>query len=341
MNNAKLQLAKDIYAALGRYIQSFEELPMIAPEVKEEPEKPVAQEENTPVEKTADKPKGASKYTREELESMGYNGMKSLAKTLGLTAKGDRESLINMILEATSKTVKEGPMEEEKPLAQEPVQDNSSIKEEPEEEESDNLEAQVIEATEEMSDGELLEFLLSYGIKAKGKRQALIAAAVKGVRDGLIALEDDDEETSEETAADDATEEEPEELDYDKINDPNGEGVTEERAASIEAMNSDIDAQYKKGELKRADIIAFINDYFGDDNNRHKDMAENVLLKLYKNLACLFINDEGEVPNDEAESEVYTVNGDAYCCGHPCAWDEDAETYICQKCGGEYKADEE
>ena len=371
MNNAKLQFLKDIHAALGKYIQSFGEI-SIPKGVKVELPTEVDQKE-TPLEETQEKEipvekptepetpvnkggKGERNYTRKELEDMGYNDLKTLAKNLGLVAKGNRTEIIDLILksENVSEEAETTDAEIDEPVVDE-VKDENIEEADGEDINTDeeDIEAQVIEATEEMSDGELLNFLISYGIKAKGKRQALIAAAVKGVRDGIIALEDDGEEEAEndgendvaDTPEDSADEEadfgeEAEELDYDKINDPNNEEVTAERAASIEALTSDIDVQYKKGDLKRADLVEFIKDYFGDKDQR-KHMTENDLVKLYKNLACLFINDEGEMPEDEAEPEVYAVNGDAYCCGHPCKWDEDAGNYICETCGGEYKADEE
>lgn len=318
---------------------------------------PAKEKKATPGKKSksedVDDEKGVNGYSMSDLEEMGYNGMKALAKQLGFVAKGDRDAIANMIMTQTapeaddedeaeapapkkgkSAPAKKSPRPLGKKSAPEPEPEDDED-EDDDDSEDDGVEALVISATEEMSDEDLLDFLLESGIKAKGKRQALIAAVVKGVRDGKIELEDDGED---DTDDEDDSEEGDSDSDFD-VNDPKNPDMTEERAAGIKALAADYKAQFKAGDITREDIIEYINDYNGTKDKMTK-VSDKDLLSKFIDIACLFVDDDGEMPDDD-EPEAYTVNGNPYCCGHELRYDEDGEQYICESCGKEYPADDE
>lgn len=261
--------------------------------------------------------------TEDSLSEMGYNDLKSLAKQLGVNAKGSRDELINRILSAgdSEESAKEPeattPVEEPK-LSKRGKLGKSSVKSEPVEE--DPLYAKVEEAVADMSDEELLDMLHEVGVKAKGKRQSLISYAVKAVRDGLIDLDDESEDSnsSEESAPD--------------------EEMTSERAEAIKNSDAEIDEQFNNGDISRDDLVEWYAEAFGEKVAKVNKMSDEDLLTAYKESVALFIDDEGE---SHEEQEAYTINGEAYCCGVPCKVNEDDNTFVCECCGGEYEGGNE
>ena len=290
-------------------------------------------------------PNPNDELTQEQLDGLSYNNLKRLAKEMGIPAVGSRDEITQKILaydgevpnpnaeDEDTETVEEAPVK--KPAKKsEPVVDEED---EDDEEEVDPIVEKVNEAVEDMSDEEIMDILADVGVKAKGKRQSLISAVIKAVRDGKIDL--DDEETEDEDEEDEAeveTEAESEESEYD-VNDPKNPDMTKERKAAIEAYEADIRADFKNGDITRKQLIEWLNEFHNTkDTMKKKSDAE--ILDEYIYCSCLLINDEGEMPDEEG---AYTLNGIPYCCGHELAYNEDNETYICEVCGGEYEAGEE
>lgn len=294
-------------------------------------------------------PNPNDELTQEQLDGLSYNNLKRLAKEMGIPAVGSRDELTQKILNFDGE-VPAPESEDESETAKEPVEEKTTRKsprkiqksepepveeDEDDEEEVDPIIEKVNEAVEDMTDEEIMDILADVGVKAKGKRQALISAVIKAVRDGKIDL-DDEESEDDEDEADTEAESESEEVEYD-VNDLENPDMTEERKAAIEAYESEIRADFEKGDLTRKQLIEWLNDFY-DTKDSMKKKSDEEILTDYIHCSCLFVNDEGEMPEEEG---AYTVNGVPYCCGHELAYNEDNDTYICEVCGAEYEAGEE
>lgn len=280
--------------------------------------------------------------TEEQLNGLSYNSLKKLAKDIGIPATGARDELTQKILNAKVSALapeaeEEEPVKDEKKSSAKKTPAKVSKKPEPVEEEDDEEEedpivAKVNEAVADMTNEEIADVLADAGVRAKGKREALIAAVIKAVRDGKIDL-DDEEESEEEETEDESTDEEGE---YD-VNDFNNPDMTEERKAAIEAFDAETRASFDGGDITRKELVAWLNEFHGTKDTMKKKSDEDILSE-YIYCSCLLINDEGEFPEEEG---AYTVNGIPYCCGHELAYNEDNNTYICETCGNEYEAEAE
>lgn len=287
--------------------------------------KPAAVEENTTA--TAD-----SEYTREDLDGMTYNAIKKLAKSMGITASGDRDTLVNKILgedadesepeveSSDEAQTKKGPgrrkMVSKKP---EPESENEPDTDDSSDDGDDDLYTQVSEAVEDMETEDIIELLTEAGVKVRkgGKRQTVINTLVKAVEDGLIDLSDDEE--SDEENDDEETED------------------SSPRSLAIEKSNEDIDKQFEDGDITRDDLIEWYCDAYGEKPIKVKKMKDEALLDAYKEASALFIDDAGET---HEEGDPYEVNGEPYCCGAPLKYNKDDNSYICEQCGNEYNAEE-
>lgn len=293
-------------------------------------------------------PNPNDELTQEQLDGLSYNNLKRLAKEMGIPAVGSREELTQKILSYDGE-VPAPEAEVEPETAEEPVEEKTTRKsprkiqksepepveedEDDDEEEVDPIVEKVNEAVEDMTDEEIMDILADVGVKAKGKRQALISAVIKAVRDGKIDLDDEESEDDEDEAE---TEAESEEVEYD-VNDPENPDMTKERKAAIEAYEADIRADFENGDITRKQLIEWLNE-FHDTKDAMKKKSDEDILNEYIYCSCLLINDEGEMPEEEG---AYTVNGIPYCCGHELAYNEDNDTYICEVCGAEFEAGEE
>lgn len=332
-------------------------------------------EKKTPAKAAEADPDTDGEITEEYLEGLSYNNLKKLAKQLGITAVGAREELVEKILtlnggEADGADEADDDDEDDKPAktspkksapAKKPLGKKSAPEPEPEDEDEDDEDEEedpivtsVNEAVKDMTDEEIADFLTDVGIRAKGKRQALIAAVVKAVREGKIELDDEDEEeenpvresrrTDSKTKAPDKKskksknepeeEEDEDEKESDDINDPDNEDMTDERREAIREFTSEAQEQFDSGELTRKDIVSWLTDMGVEDKSSCKSMTDDELFERYVYVSCLFIDDEGEM-NEEGG---YTVNGVPYCCGAPLKYSKDTKTYICEACGSEYEA---
>lgn len=270
--------------------------------------------------------------TEESLAEVSYNGLKKLAKDLGVSASGDRETLTANILASVSEDEVEEDEEDsdEEVTSSEEEIDDAEFSEEDEEEE-DSLAEQIEQATKDMTVEELADLLVSYKLPAKGKRQALIDAIIKGVEDGIIEFntgDDVDEEDEEEEEIDDAETVEEEEVDEEEVDDsPRGKAVQE--------LKDSIEAEFEEGSISRKDLITYINKRMGT-KNRMKTVDDADLLAKYCELQATLIDDEGDL---HEEKEPYVLNDEYHCCGEVLQKDEDGDL-VCPICGTCYDGEE-
>ena len=269
--------------------------------------------------------------TEESLAEVSYNGLKKLAKDLGVSASGDRETLTANILASVSEdeVEDEEDSEEEVTSSEEEIEDAEFSEED--EEEEDSLAEQIEQATKDMTVEELADLLVSYKLPAKGKRQALIDAIIKGVEDGIIEFntgddvdeeedEDDEEETDDEVTEDVEDEEE--------IDDS-------PRGKAVQDLKDSIEAEFEEGSISRKDLITYINKRMGT-KNRMKTVDDADLLAKYCELQATLIDDEGDL---HEEKEPYVLNGEYHCCGEALQKDEDGDL-VCPICGTCYDGEE-
>lgn len=285
------------------------------------------------------------------LDDMTYNELKKFAKDNGLSAVGDRKTLIKRIeenllnkpaeVEEAEETEEEVPVKESAPVKAkkapvkkaEPVEE---VEEEPEVEEAEEVEddeeelvSSIEEALEEMTDEEIKDLLVENGIKAKGKRQALIDAVIRGVKEGKIEFADKDEESEEA----EETEAEVEETEAEEVE---AEEMTEERAKGINEYHSQVEEALSAGEMTKADLISYIEAFRGEADKTLAKKSEKALVDMYMECAENFIDDEGDMHDSE---EPYMINEEPFCCGSPLNYNEKEKVYVCEHCGGEYEAE--
>lgn len=304
-------------------------------EKKSESKKPEVKtpKKSTEVEKAKSE---SSEYTEEELDGMTYNDLKKLAKTLGITAVGNRKEITAKILSGEVEEVVEEAEEVEKKKSS-PKRKSDSAKvvkksepKEEDEEEVDLVEQQVLDATEDMEDDEIREYLEDVGISSKGKRQSLIAKLVQAVKDGKIDFDDADSDESEDEDTD--TEDTEEDTDVEDVT----ETMTKKRKKAYLEFCDETRASVEDGEITREDLIEFLNDFNGT-KDKMKKVSTNDLVEQYLMISANLIDDDGNV----VEEGAYTINDEPYCCGKPLKYDENENKFICEVCGEEYEGDDE
>lgn len=279
--------------------------------------------------------------TREDLDSMTYNNLKKLAKDMGVSATGNRETITARLLN------------EEVEVPKKEVEVEEATKEEVAESE-DPVKAQVLEAVEDLTNEELADLLSDVGVSPKGKRETLIDKIVKAVSEGLISLddEDEDEEDTSEDIDEDADLEEDDEVDADEedsdeddeeddeddgVNDLSNPDMTEERREAIKAKDKELRKLFKSKKLKVAKMVDFLQDFYETDEDLEEDMDAEDILDTYIDAVCRLIDDDGDL----VEEGAYMVNDLVFCCGREAQYLEDEGIYACEHCGNEYEADEE
>jgi hypothetical protein len=294
---------------------------------------------SAPAKKTADEDEddSAGEYTYEELMDMPYNDMKKYAKSVGVTAMGSREKIVNDILKTYGVEApdEEDEDEDEAPKKKAPAgkkttasKKSAPVEEEDEEdEEEDEVTAQVNEAVKDMEDSEIAELLKQAGLPSKGKRTALIARVIKGVKDEVIDLDGEEDEDEDEESI------------YDSLNDyENNEEIPEERAAAIKKFEAATNKKVKAKTLKMAMIKKALTAYYGDEADL-SEAGDEELVEAYIDMKCRFIDDEGD--NYEGTDDAYYVNGMLACHGYICEESEDGSSLVCPVCGAEYENEAE
>jgi hypothetical protein len=300
---------------------------------------------SAPAKKTADEDEddSAGEYTYEELMDMPYNDMKKYAKSVGVTAMGSREKIVNDILKTYGVEApdEEDEDEDEAPKKKAPAskkapagkktpasKKSAPVEEEDEEdEEEDEVTAQVNEAVKDMEDSEIAELLKQAGLPSKGKRTALIARVIKGVKDEVIDLDGEEDEDEDEESI------------YDSLNDyENNEEIPEERAAAIKKFEAATNKKVKAKTLKMAMIKKALTSYYGDEADL-SEAGDEELVEAYIDMKCRFIDDEGD--NYDGTDDAYYVNGMLACHGYICEESEDGSSLVCPVCGAEYENEAE
>lgn len=288
----------------------------------------------TKEEKTAEVTESGS-YTAEQLEEMSYNDIKKLAKSLGISAVGNRTALVSAIL-GVSEDSEEKPEAEDEEFEEVTSDEDSDSEDDSEDEDEedtdeddeDNVSAQVESAVADMSDDEIRELLADAELSTKGKRQALIARLVEAVEEGVIEFGDDEE--SYEDTDEDESEDDAEESDDGDVT----KGMTKDRRAAYDQVCKDTESAFESGDITREDLIEFINDFNGT-SDKFKKVSDEELLENYLTIAANLISDDGEVSE---EPGLYYINDEPHCCGHPTSFNKKKNVYVCPVCGASYKA---
>lgn len=272
-------------------------------------------------------------YTKEALDGKKYNELKKIAKEVGVSAKGDRETLIDNILGASEQIEEDFDEDdgEEEDVEAEPIDDEESLAEE------------IEDRVSEMETEEIADLLVEAGISAKGKRQALINKLIKAVQDGAIAIngegeneeEPEDDDYEDDDYKDEDVEDEGDEEDVNDLSNPN---IKPARKKALKALKSMLEKKYDDGKLKAVTMKKALKAYYDESADEIDDMDNDELFDAYLQLKMLFIDDEGD---EVEEGAPYTLNGEPYCCGQPLQYNEEDDTFICEICGGEYESEEE
>ena len=286
-------------------------------------------------------------YTKETLDGKKYNELKKIAKEVGVSAKGDRETLIDNILGASEQIEEDFDEDDEEETTLEDVEDEDDTDEDDGEEEDvkaepiddeESLAEEIEDRVSEMETEEIADLLVEAGISAKGKRQALINKLIKAVQDGAIAIngkDEDEEEPEDDDYEDDDYEDEGDEEDVNDLSNPN---IKPARKKALKALKSMLEKKYNDGKLKAVTMKKALKAYYDESADEIDDMDNDELFDAYLQLKMLFIDDEGD---EVEEGAPYTLNGEPYCCGQPLQYNEEDDTFICEICGGEYESEEE
>ena len=275
---------------------------------------------------------------RVELDSMSYADLKELAKELGVTAKGDRDTVQKAIADYYDSGEEETEDEEQEEMSEDAEEEEEDISEEEtsdeEEEPVDDTESKVNEAVADMSDEDIADFLADAGISPKGKRQALIAKVVKAVEDGIISLDDSEEEETDDTEDTSENEEETEDSEEES-----GEELSS-REKAIEKLEKDFVEKNEKGEELNPEISReILKAYnFATEKELSKMSDKDILNKLVDS-AKYFVGDDCKRHIGEG-NDPYTINDVPYCCGHKLK-KQQGNVYKCEVCNTEYEAEEE
>ena len=285
-------------------------------------------------------------YTKEALDGKKYNELKKIAKEVGVSAKGDRETLIDNILGASEQIEEDFDEDDEEETTLEDVEDEDDTDEDDGEEEDveaepiddeESLAEEIEDRVSEMETEEIADLLVEAGISAKGKRQALINKLIKAVQDGAIAIngKDEDDDYKDDDYEDEDVEDEGDEEDVNDLSNPN---IKPARKKALKALKSMLEKKYNDGKLKAVTMKKPLKAYYDESADEIDDMDNDELFDAYLQLKMLFIDDEGD---EVEEGAPYTLNGEPYCCGQPLQYNEEDDTFICEICGGEYESEEE
>lgn len=285
-------------------------------------------------------------YTKEALDGKKYNELKKIAKEVGVSAKGDRETLIDNILGASEQIEEDFDEDDEEETTLEDVEDEDDTDEDDGEEDveaepiddEESLAEEIEDRVSEMETEEIADLLVEAGISAKGKRQALINKLIKAVQDGAIAINgegENEEEPEDDDYEDEDVEDEGDEEDVNDLSNPN---IKPARKKALKALKSMLEKKYNDGKLKAVTMKKALKAYYDESADEIDDMDNDELFDAYLQLKMLFIDDEGD---EVEEGAPYTLNGEPYCCGQPLQYNEEDDTFICEICGGEYESEEE
>lgn len=372
MANNKEQLIKsvlDMKKAMADFFDAYTDMLMALPvferteliAVADTLETPKTSEKVVPAKKSATKKSKIEKqevdeadetpdetdgiYTKEALDGKKYNELKKIAKEVGVSAKGDRETLIDNILGASEQIEEDFDEDDEEETTLEDVEDDTDEDDGEDEDveaepidDKESLAEEIEDRVSEMETEEIADLLVEAGISAKGKRQALINKLIKAVQDGAIAINgegENEEEPEDDDYEDEDVEDEGDEEDVNDLSNPN---IKPARKKALKALKSMLEKKYNDGKLKAVTMKKALKAYYDESADEIDDMDNDELFDAYLQLKMLFIDDEGD---EVEEGAPYTLNGEPYCCGQPLQYNEEDDTFICEICGGEYESEEE
>ena len=288
---------------------------------------PMTKKESEPVEEPEEEVEDDSmeEVTEDFLNELSYNELKAYAKLLGIKASGSRVAITERILGASEveEEVEEEVKEEKAPKKL------GKKKEDPVEEEPvDDLGSKVEIATKDMSDEDLLDLLTDVGVKAKGKRQALVAKVVQAVREGLIEFD----------AGEEDNEVESEEVDFESVIKETEEyaQATPDRKKAIDEFIKETLLGISDESLTTDDMLSWLTQSFGEDFVSTLQNEDEVIVSYMDNIISRYIDDEGNFI--EEPSTPYFINEVPFCCANELAYDDEEETYNCSVCKSAYSA---
>ena len=315
--------------------------------------KPVVEEPMTTDEEMKALEGASCQFDVEQLKSMKYNEFKKLAASLGVKCTGTRDEIMERIL-ALDVTVKDGEVTvetepeveevvEEKPAKSKKLGKKVEVEEEPVKDEFDEMAESIAEETD-IED--IIEALADVDIKASKKNA--VQKLAEALREGLIAL-DDEEEAEEEEVADEAQEADEEDGEeeisaetyfpqYDPEGYNNPENMTDERAEAIIAKMDEILTAYSEGELSDEEITSYIEDNASEKeiDLLGEDYTELDLLAMFMELVKRTIGNDGV---EYEQGEAYEVADKDVCCGRELKYVKKTKKYVCEHCGSEYEAE--
>ena len=244
-------------------------------------------------------------YTKETLDGKKYNELKKIAKEVGVSAKGDRETLIDNILGASEQIEEDFDEDDEEETTLEDVEDEDDTDEDDGEEEDveaepiddeESLAEEIEDRVSEMETEEIADLLVEAGISAKGKRQALINKLIKAVQDGAIAINgegENEEEPEDDDYEDDDYEDEDveDEGDEEDVNDLSNPNIKPARKKALKALKSMLEKKYDDGKLKAVTMKKALKAYYDESADEIDDMDNDELFDAYLQLKMLFIDD--------------------------------------------------
>lgn len=284
-------------------------------------------------------------YTMAELTGMKYNEFKKLAASLGVDCKGTREEIMARVVDlgvvtdadsapasAPAKTSAKPAVGGAKSGKSAPVGKGNAKKADAPA--GDEFDAQAKEIIETTSAEDIISALADVGVKASKLNYK--AQLVKALREGKLAVGDDEENSEEAGGEDMVAEDYYADYDLSEANDP--EKMSEARSAACIGKQDAIISEYAEGKLTADDIVEYLQtvcvqeelDLLGDE------YTEEDLLKLYIEVAKHFIDGDGE---EHEPGEAYMIDDEtAFCCGQPLNYDEATNKFLCSHCAGEYEA---
>jgi hypothetical protein len=99
-------------------------------------------------------------------------------------------------------------------------------------------------------------------------------------------------------------------------------------------MDKEIRRQLKKKELKRDDMVEFLQQFYATDEDM-SEYSDAELVETYIDAVCRLIDDSGET----IEEGSYMLNGEPACCGRHLDYDEKNSRFVCEQCGETYDAE--
>ena len=203
---------------------------------------------------------------------------------------------------------------------------------------TDEFDAQAEEIAKETSVADIIDALKGVGVKAtKLDYKKKLAGAL---RDGLIAVGEEEAEAGEAEAESDGEEVSAETYfgNYDvyEVNDPDKMG--EARATACAEKQGAILEAVAEGNITSDDIIDFLQNNATQEelDLLGEEYTEDDLIQLYIEVSKHFIDEDGD---EHEPGEAYMIGEDAYCCGMPLAYDEATGKFLCSHCAGEYDAE--